>query len=65
MQLYEQQYSSNPPTGPAWYAALNIVFAIGGTLTDSPEKHDSTLELALNVSPSQITPVTRLRVDDT
>ncbi|KAI9730852.1 MAG: hypothetical protein M1834_005570 [Cirrosporium novae-zelandiae] len=29
LQLYEKQYSSDPPRGAAWYASLNIVFAIG------------------------------------
>ena len=26
---YDLQYSGNPPSGPAWYACLNIVLCIG------------------------------------
>jgi hypothetical protein len=49
MQLYEQQYSPNPPPSPAWYATLNIVLALG-SLTDSLGEHDSDLDLALDKS---------------
>ena len=48
MQLYEQQYSSRPPPGASWYAALNIVFAIGSAggaldgLVPTPELHDDS-----------------------
>lgn len=29
MRLYEQQYTADPPTSPAWYATLNVVLGIG------------------------------------
>jgi hypothetical protein len=34
MRLYEQQYTTNPPTSPAWYATLNVVLAIGGLICE-------------------------------
>jgi hypothetical protein len=55
MELYEQQYSPNPPTGPAWYASMNIVFAIG-SLAEALGEPNSIPELALDNSDYQNEP---------
>ena len=31
-KYYEQQYQGTPIGGPAWYASLNVVLALGGSL---------------------------------
>ena len=60
MELYEQQYSPNPPTGPAWYAAMNIVFAIG-SLAEAHGERNLTPELALDNSDYQTEPAAHER----
>lgn len=36
-QYYVQQYSDRPPPGPAWYASVNVVIAIGGLISEVHE----------------------------
>ncbi|RFU31904.1 hypothetical protein B7463_g4414, partial [Scytalidium lignicola] len=32
MELFERQYSGNPPQGTGWYACLNVVLCMGGLI---------------------------------
>lgn len=33
-QYYTRQYTASPPSGPAWYASINVVMAIGGMISE-------------------------------
>lgn len=46
MELFEQQYSGNPPSSVSWYASLNAVLAIGRLIfEDEIRLHSSSMNL--------------------
>jgi hypothetical protein len=40
-RLYYLQYFGQPPTGPAWYASLNVVICLGSMMSKRPLQNDA------------------------